>query len=58
LCNGTAQFGLCNNGNVVWQAVAAGTTCVNGAIMKRSSAFKASYNGRIVRSRAAVAYKA
>jgi hypothetical protein len=58
MCNGTAQFGLCNNGSVVWQAVAAGTTCVNGAIMKRSSAFKASYNGRIVRSRAAVAYKA
>ncbi|CZT22863.1 uncharacterized protein RCC_08569 [Ramularia collo-cygni] len=36
VCNGASQFGLCNNGNVVWQAVAAGTTCSNGQIMKRS----------------------
>jgi hypothetical protein len=58
VCKSTTQFGLCNNGSIVWQAVAPGTTCVNGAIMKRSSAFKASYNGRIVRSRTPVAYKA
>jgi len=45
VCNGADQFGLCNNGEVVWQAVAAGTTCVNGSITKRG------YNGRIVRPR-------
>jgi hypothetical protein len=45
VCNGATQFGLCNNGNVVWQAVAAGTTCSNGAIAKRG------YNGRIARPR-------
>ncbi|KAF1842362.1 lytic polysaccharide monooxygenase [Cucurbitaria berberidis CBS 394.84] len=45
VCNGTTQFGLCNNGNVVWQAVAAGTTCANGVISKRG------YNGRIARRR-------
>ena len=43
VCNGTSQFGLCNQGKVVWQAVAAGTTCSNGTIQKRG------YNGRIVR---------
>lgn len=43
VCNGTTQFGLCNQGKVVWQAVAAGTTCSNGSIQKRG------YNGRIVR---------
>lgn len=57
VCNGTTQFGLCNNGSIVWQPVAVGTTCVNGAIMKRSSAFKSSYNGRIVRPRSPVSYK-
>ncbi|KAK4547382.1 hypothetical protein LTR36_001038 [Oleoguttula mirabilis] len=36
VCNGSSQFGLCNHGSVVWQAVAAGTTCSNGAIQKRS----------------------
>ncbi|KAJ4374059.1 hypothetical protein N0V83_002798 [Neocucurbitaria cava] len=45
VCNGTTQFGLCNNGNVVWQDVAAGTTCANGVISKRN------YNGRIARPR-------
>jgi hypothetical protein len=35
VCNGTTQFGICNNGNVVWQDVAAGTTCSNGVISKR-----------------------
>jgi hypothetical protein len=45
VCNGADQFGLCNNGEVVWQAVAAGTTCVNGSITKRG------YNGRIARPR-------
>jgi hypothetical protein len=43
VCNGPTQFGLCNNGSVVWQAVAAGTTCSNGTIQKRG------YRGRIVR---------
>jgi hypothetical protein len=36
VCNGEKQFGLCNNGNVVWQEVASGTACVNGVISKRS----------------------
>jgi len=36
VCNGEKQFGLCNNGAVVWQEVAAGTACVDGAISKRS----------------------
>ena len=36
LCNGPHQFGICNNGQVVWQAVAAGTACSNGKITKRS----------------------
>ncbi|KAF2161786.1 lytic polysaccharide monooxygenase [Zasmidium cellare ATCC 36951] len=36
VCNGTDQFGLMNNGKVVWQPVAAGTKCVNGQIQKRS----------------------
>ena len=36
VCNGSTQFGLCDHGSVVWQAVAAGTTCSNGAILKRS----------------------
>ena len=34
LCNGPSQFGLCNNGKVDWQAVAPGTSCQNGAILK------------------------
>jgi hypothetical protein len=37
VCNGPTQFGLCNGGSVVWQAVAAGTTCSNGSIQKRST---------------------
>jgi hypothetical protein len=36
VCNGPTQFGLCGHGSVVWQAVAAGTTCSSGAILKRS----------------------
>ncbi|KAF2643266.1 hypothetical protein P280DRAFT_394924 [Massarina eburnea CBS 473.64] len=45
VCNGTTQFGLCSNGSVVYQSVAAGTQCANGAITKRG------YNGRIARPR-------
>ncbi|PVH97819.1 lytic polysaccharide monooxygenase [Periconia macrospinosa] len=45
VCNGTSQFGICNKGQVVWQAVAAGTQCANGVISKRG------YNGRIARPR-------
>lgn len=45
VCNGPTKFGLCNNGSVVFQDVAAGTTCSNGVIQKRS------YNGRIARPR-------
>lgn len=48
VCNGPDQFGLCNNGKVVWQQVAAGTTCSNGSIQKRG------YNGRVARPRAVV----
>jgi hypothetical protein len=36
LCNGTSQFGLCANGKVVWQAVAPGTQCKDGQIVRRS----------------------
>ncbi|KAK7188651.1 hypothetical protein DPSP01_005611 [Paraphaeosphaeria sporulosa] len=36
VCNGANQFGICNGGSVVWQAVAPGTTCSNGNIQKRS----------------------
>ncbi|KAF1994067.1 lytic polysaccharide monooxygenase [Amniculicola lignicola CBS 123094] len=35
LCNGETQFGLCNNGNVVWQPVAPGTKCQGGKIARR-----------------------
>jgi hypothetical protein len=45
VCNGEKQFGLCNNGQVVWQDVAAGTTCANGVVSKRS------FNGRVTRPR-------
>jgi hypothetical protein len=45
VCNGPTQFGLCNHGSVFFQDVAAGTTCENGMIQKRS------YNGRIARPR-------
>lgn len=45
VCNGPNQWGLCNNGNVVWQAVAAGTTCSNGAIQKRSTHIKRHAHG-------------
>jgi hypothetical protein len=45
VCNGEKQFGLCNNGKVVWQDVATGTACVNGVISKRS------LNGRVARPR-------
>ncbi|KAK5123077.1 hypothetical protein LTR85_003273 [Meristemomyces frigidus] len=37
VCNGSTQWGLCDHGSVVFQAVAAGTTCTNGAIQKRSA---------------------
>lgn len=36
LCNGTEQFALCDHGKVKWQQVAAGTTCRDGRIVKRS----------------------
>ncbi|KAJ8114031.1 hypothetical protein OPT61_g3989 [Boeremia exigua] len=35
LCKGESQFGICSNGQVIWQAVAAGTKCMNGAIARR-----------------------
>ncbi|OCK83471.1 lytic polysaccharide monooxygenase [Lepidopterella palustris CBS 459.81] len=50
LCNGPTQFGLCDNGKVVWQAVAAGTTCSNGQITRRS--VDVPFKGRIARPRA------
>lgn len=43
VCNGPTQFGLCDNGKVVFMPVAAGTTCSNGTIQKRG------YHGRVVR---------
>jgi hypothetical protein len=40
ICVSSTQFGICDNGCAIAQAVAAGTTCSNGAIiaMKRRSA--------------------
>ncbi|KAJ4354819.1 hypothetical protein N0V95_003504 [Ascochyta clinopodiicola] len=35
VCNGDSQFGICSNGQVVWQPVASGTKCSNGAIARR-----------------------
>lgn len=35
MCNGESQFGICSNGAIVYQPVAAGTKCSNGAIMRR-----------------------
>ncbi|KAH6615068.1 hypothetical protein C7974DRAFT_58356 [Boeremia exigua] len=35
MCNGDSQFGICTNGQVVYQSVAAGTKCSNGAIARR-----------------------
>ncbi|KAF2691152.1 lytic polysaccharide monooxygenase [Lentithecium fluviatile CBS 122367] len=35
VCNGETQWGLCNNGKVVFQPVAAGTKCQGGKIAKR-----------------------
>ncbi|QIX02019.1 hypothetical protein AMS68_007536 [Peltaster fructicola] len=51
LCNGPTQFGLCDHGQVVWQAVAAGTTCSNGAILKRSVSGREQQLGRWFRHR-------
>ncbi|KAF2270981.1 hypothetical protein CC78DRAFT_538680 [Lojkania enalia] len=50
VCNGPNQFGLCNNGQVVWQDVAAGTICSNGVIQKRST-FNRQLRGRVARPR-------
>ncbi|KAF2192697.1 lytic polysaccharide monooxygenase [Zopfia rhizophila CBS 207.26] len=49
VCNGSDQFGICNNGQVVWQQVAAGTTCSNGTIQKR--AYNRQLRGRVARPR-------
>ncbi|KAF2632154.1 lytic polysaccharide monooxygenase [Macroventuria anomochaeta] len=35
LCNGESQFGVCSNGQVIYQPVAAGTKCSNGKIARR-----------------------
>ncbi|KZM22775.1 uncharacterized protein EKO05_0001486 [Ascochyta rabiei] len=35
MCNGDSQFGICSNGEVVWQPVASGTKCSNGQIARR-----------------------
>jgi len=35
VCNGETQFGLCNHGKVIWQAVAPGTKCQSGKILKK-----------------------
>ena len=36
VCGGTTEWGLCDHGTVVWQRLSAGTSCSNGAILKRS----------------------
>lgn len=41
VCNGETQFGICNQGTVVYQPVAAGTKCQNGAIAKRDYTHRA-----------------
>ena len=46
VCNGSTQFGVCDHGSVVWQVVAAGTTCSNGAILKRSQPFLPRHHAR------------
>lgn len=35
MCNGESQFGICANGAVAYQSVAAGTKCSGGAIVRR-----------------------
>ncbi|KAJ4296784.1 hypothetical protein N0V90_006832 [Kalmusia sp. IMI 367209] len=35
VCNGETQFGLCNHGTVVFQAVAPGTKCQNGQVLRK-----------------------
>jgi hypothetical protein len=35
VCNGESQFGICSNGQVIYQPVAAGTKCSNGKIARR-----------------------
>jgi hypothetical protein len=35
VCNGESQFGLCSNGKVIYQPVAAGTKCSGGKIARR-----------------------
>lgn len=52
VCNGTDQFGICDHGKVVWQAVAAGTKCQGGKLVKRH--FHPMYKGRLSRPRAAI----
>lgn len=37
VCIGSSQFGLCNNGAAIPQALAAGTKCQGGAIVRRST---------------------
>ncbi|KAK5134219.1 hypothetical protein LTR04_004723 [Oleoguttula sp. CCFEE 6159] len=35
VCNGAAQFGICDHGALVWRSVAAGTTCRDGAVVRK-----------------------
>jgi hypothetical protein len=35
VCNGEDKFGVCSNGQAVYQSVAAGTKCTNGQIARR-----------------------
>jgi len=48
VCNGESQFGLCNRGSVVWQAVSAGTTCTNGQVVKKREEKEESTEGPTV----------
>ncbi|TKA80024.1 hypothetical protein B0A49_02302 [Cryomyces minteri] len=35
VCNGAAQFAICDHGALVWRPVAAGTTCRDGAVVRK-----------------------
>ncbi|KAF2705869.1 lytic polysaccharide monooxygenase [Pleomassaria siparia CBS 279.74] len=52
VCISATQFGICSGGTAVPQAVAAGTTCVNGAIQRRAVHHPRRHAGSLVRRHA------
>ena len=52
VCDGTDQYRICDHGKVVWQAVATGTMCQGGKVVKRH--FHPVYKGRLSRPHAAI----